>query len=97
MSILNFEMAVRVELAKRKMTMVELARQAGISADYTRKIINGKRKAPARREQIKKILHMEVQNEKKQKQEDGDRHDHQGWDRQDLDRPRVAEQARQAV
>lgn len=95
MSILNFEMAVRVELAKRKMTMVELARQAGISADYTRKIINGKRKAPARREQIKKILHMEVQNEKKQKQEDGDRHDHQGWDRQDLGRSQMVQ--REAV
>lgn len=96
MSTTNFGIAVRIELLKRNMTIGSLAERMDVSANYVRKIINGKRKANERRQEIKKILHMEVENEKSQKQQkDGDCHDHQGWDRQDLGRSQMVQ--REAV
>lgn len=94
MSMANFEMAVRVELARRKMTMAELGRQVRISADYTRKIINGKRKATAMRQEIKKFLNMEEYNEKsKEYQEACGCNDHKERDHQDMDRSQMARKA----
>ena len=43
---------IRVELARRKMTRVDLALHIGVTHDYVCKIINGKRKAEDRRRQI---------------------------------------------
>ena len=47
---------IRVELARRKMTRVELAQHLGFTYDYTCKIISGYRNAPGRRAQITKYL-----------------------------------------
>lgn len=91
MSTINFSLKVRTELLKRGMSLRDLAELIGVSPDYVSKILTGRRKAPARRIQI--IETLEVQNEKRQKQEDGDRHDHQGWDRQDVGRSQVVQRA----
>lgn len=91
MSTINFSLKVRTELLKRGMSLRDLAELIGVSPDYVSKILTGRRKAPARRIQI--IETLEVQNEKRQKQEDGDRHDHQGWDRQDVGRFQVVQRA----
>lgn len=64
----NFRTAVRIELVKRNMTMAALAREMGISSDYLRKIVRGKRKAAERRQEIKEILNIkENSNEQEQK------------------------------
>lgn len=97
MSMANFGMAVRIELIRRNMTPADLAEQMQVSASYVRKIINGKRHAPARREEIKTILMEDKSHEKSKKQEDGDCIDHQKRQEQALGRPRVVEQTREAV
>lgn len=43
---------IRVELARRRMTRVQLAAVLGVSHDYVVKIINGQRTAAERRAQI---------------------------------------------
>lgn len=63
MSTTNFGTQVRIELIKRNMTPADLAEQMRVSANYVRKIINGKRKAAERRQEIKEILNLEVSNE----------------------------------
>ena len=94
MSTINFETRVRMELLKRRMRLRDLAEMIGVSPDYVSKILTGRRKAPARRIQI--IETLEEQDEKSQKQQkDGDCHDHQGWDRQDLGRSQMVQ--REAV
>lgn len=95
MSTTNFETRVRMELLKRRMRLRDLAELIGVSPDYVSKILTGRRAAPARRIQI--IETLEVSHERSKKQEDGDCHDHQKRNRQDLDRPRLAERAREAV
>ncbi len=47
---------IRVELARQRMTRVQLAQAMNLSADYIRKIINGLRAAPERRAQITEYL-----------------------------------------
>lgn len=94
MSTINFETRVRMELLKRRMRLRDLAEMIGVSPDYVSKILTGRRKAPARRIQI--IETLEEQDEKSQKQQkDGDCHDHQGRDRQDLGRSQMVQ--REAV
>lgn len=67
MSTLNFRKQVRIELIKRGMTMSDLARQMGISGDYLRKIVRGKRKATERRQEIKTILKLKENSNEEQK------------------------------
>lgn len=43
---------IRIELARRNMTRVQLATAIGLSHDYVVKIINGQRTAAERRAQI---------------------------------------------
>ncbi len=47
---------IRMELARRRMTGVELARVMGKSADYIRKILREERKAGEQRAKISKYL-----------------------------------------
>lgn len=47
---------IRMELARRKMTRVQLASLMNVSPDYVCKIINGTRSAEMRRVQITALL-----------------------------------------
>lgn len=47
---------IRVELARQRMTRVQLAKDMNLTADYIRKIVNGLRAAPERRAQITEHL-----------------------------------------
>lgn len=83
MSTLNFRKQVRIELIKRGMTMSDLARQMGISGDYLRKIVRGKRKATERRQEIKTILKLK-ENSNEQEQKNGVSASPQGRQNKDL-------------
>lgn len=52
----EFGIKVKVELAKRNMTLTELAKVLGISHPYLSDIIYGRRKATVQKERIKKAL-----------------------------------------
>ena len=54
----NFEIAVKVELLKRKKTMRSLADEIGISYAYLTDIVKGNRKANHYRELIMEILNL---------------------------------------
>ncbi|MCB5287726.1 MAG: hypothetical protein LHW64_07965 [Candidatus Cloacimonetes bacterium] len=47
---------IRMELARRRMTRVELAEALGMTADYVRKILREERKAGEQRARISKYL-----------------------------------------
>ncbi|MDD2601302.1 MAG: helix-turn-helix domain-containing protein [Kiritimatiellae bacterium] len=47
---------IRMELARRRMTRTELAREVGVSANYMQKILRGERDAEERRAQIGEYL-----------------------------------------
>jgi len=47
---------IRMELARRRMTRVELAEVLGMTADYVRKILREERKAGEQRARISKYL-----------------------------------------
>jgi plasmid maintenance system antidote protein VapI len=54
--ISSFEMNVKSELLKKRITITELAQQLGISVAYCSDIIRGNRNAQHLRKQICKIL-----------------------------------------
>lgn len=54
--ISSFEMSVKSELLKKRITITELAQQLGISVAYCSDIIRGNRNAQHLRKQICEIL-----------------------------------------
>lgn len=56
MTFETFEVRVRNELWKRKMTAMQLAETIGISQAYLSDILKGKRDAPEQRKRISYIL-----------------------------------------
>lgn len=52
----NFEMLVKSELIKKRMTITELAQQIGISIPYCSDIVRGNRNAQHIRKKICEIL-----------------------------------------
>ncbi len=91
-STTNFNLRVRTELLRRGMSLRDLAKLIEVSPDYMSKILTGRRKAPARRIQIKNILHTEDNtHEKQEKVSRPD--DPQGWDNQDYSRSELGRKA----
>lgn len=62
--ISNFELKVKSELIKKRLTMTELAQEIGISLPYCSDVIRGNRSAKHIKEKICEILKIKIEKEK---------------------------------
>lgn len=61
--ISNFELRVKLELTKKRLTVTELSRQIGISVAYCSDVIRGNRNAKHIKEKICEILKIKIEKE----------------------------------